>query len=81
MTDAAVVPYYIMRKPRGQGYKLVIQPALENFPSGDIETDALTINQTLENLIMQNPEQYLWVHKRYKNRPPGEAAIYPARKH
>ena len=81
MTNAAVVPYYIMRKPQGQGYKLVIQPALDNFPSGDIEADALTINQTLENLIMQNPEQYLWVHKRYKNRPAGEAAIYPARKH
>ncbi len=77
ITGAAVVPYYITRKPKGRGYKLVILPALENFPSGNIEKDALTINQTLEHLILKNPEQYLWVHKRYKNRPDGESAIYP----
>jgi len=80
MTDAAVVPYYIIRKPNGEGYRLVILPALENFPTGNTEDDALVINQTLEYLIMQNPEQYLWVHKRYKNRPEGEAAVYPAKK-
>jgi len=80
MTNAAVVPYYITRKPKGQGYKLSILPALQNFPSGDIEEDALVINQTLEHLILQNPEQYLWVHKRYKNRPEGEANIYPPKK-
>ena len=80
MTGAAVVPYYIMRKPNAQGYKLVILPALENFPTGNIEEDALVVNQTLEHLIMQNPEQYLWVHKRYKNRPEGEAAVYPEKK-
>jgi len=79
MTNSAVVPYYITRKPKGQGYKLSILPPLENFPSGNIEEDALVINQTLEHLILQNPEQYLWVHKRYKNRPAGEAAIYPAK--
>lgn len=77
MTGAAVVPYYIMRKPGGQGYKLTILPALEDFPTDNTEADALRINQALENLIMQNPEQYLWAHKRYKNRPPGEAEIYP----
>jgi KDO2-lipid IV(A) lauroyltransferase len=83
MTNAAVVPYYIMRKPKGRGYKLSILPPLENFPSGDIEQDARMINQTLEHLIMQNPEQYLWIHKRYKNRPEGEPAVYPGknRKH
>lgn len=80
MTGAAVVPYYIKRKPAGQGYKLVILPALENFPSGNTEEDALVVNQTLEHLIMQNPEQYLWAHKRYKNRPEGEAAIYPPKR-
>jgi len=77
ITGAAVVPYYIKRKPGGQGYKLVILPALENFPTEDIDQDARIINQTLEYLIMKNPEQYLWVHKRYKNRPENESAIYP----
>lgn len=80
MTDAAVVPYYIKRKTGGQGYKLVILPALENFPTGNTEQDALAINQALEHLIMQNPEQYLWVHKRYKNRPEGEPEVYPSRR-
>lgn len=80
MTGAAVVPYYIKRKANAQGYKLVILPALENFPTGNTEEDAITVNQTLEHLIMQNPEQYLWVHKRYKNRPEGEADIYPKKR-
>ena len=80
MTNAAVVPYYIKRKPSGQGYKLVILPPLQNFPSGNTEEDAIVVNQTLEHLIMQNPEQYLWAHKRYKNRPEGEAAIYPPKR-
>lgn len=77
IANAAVVPYYIMRKPNGAGYKLVIFPALENFPSGNIEDDVKVINETLEFLIMKNPDQYLWVHKRYKNRPEGESRIYP----
>lgn len=77
MTNAAVVPYYILRKPNGKGYKLVILAPLENFPGGNTEEDALVVNQTLEHLIMQNPEQYLWAHKRYKNRPEGEASVYP----
>ncbi len=79
MTGVPVVPYYIKRKPKGEGYKLVILPPLKNFPTGNDEEDALRINQTLEELILHNPEQYLWLHKRYKNRPEGEPAIYPPR--
>jgi len=80
MTGSPVVPYYIKRNADNRGYKLVILPPLKNFPTGDIDKDALIINQTLEHLILQNPEQYLWVHKRFKNRPEGEAAIYPPKK-
>jgi len=80
MTGSPVVPYYIKRNADNRGYKLVILPPLKNFPTGDIDKDALIINQTLEYLILQNPEQYLWVHKRFKNRPEGEAAIYPPKK-
>ncbi len=79
MTHAAVVPYYIQRKADGRGYRLVVLPALENFPGEDTVSDAIRINQALEHLIMQNPEQYLWIHKRYKNRPEGEPALYPAK--
>lgn len=77
MTGAPVVPYLIARKANGAGYKLTILPALENFPLGDAEQDAQRINEVLETLIMKNPDQYLWVHKRYKSRPPGAVGIYP----
>ena len=56
---------------------LTIGAPLEAFPSGDDERDALTINQATEQLIRQNPEQYLWIHKRYKRRPDGSFGIYP----
>jgi len=81
ITSSPVVPYYIQRKANNAGYKLTILPALENFPTNDTLKDAIIINQTLENMILKNPEQYLWVHKRYKNRPEGEAAVYPSKKH
>ena len=77
ITSSPVVPYYIQRKEGSSGYKLTILPALQNFPTNDTLKDATIINQTLENMILKNPQQYLWVHKRYKNRPEGEAAVYP----
>ncbi|MDQ1362623.1 MAG: Lipid biosynthesis lauroyl acyltransferase [Pseudomonadota bacterium] len=76
ISGAPVVPYFIRRLPGGAGYKLTVLPALENFPAGDAVQDARRINTVLENMIMQNPDQYLWVHKRYKRRPPGASAIY-----
>jgi KDO2-lipid IV(A) lauroyltransferase len=80
ISGSPVVPYYIQRNKNNRGYKLVLLPALENFPTGDARNDAICINQTLEHLIMQNPEQYLWAHKRYKNRPQGAEPIYPSKR-
>jgi len=77
LTSSPVVPYYIKRKDDNSGYKLTVLPALDNFPVDDAIKDANTINRVLEELILKNSQQYLWVHKRYKNRPDGEAAIYP----
>jgi len=76
MTGARVVPFYPVRLDKGQGYKLVILPALEDFPSDDIEKDSARINKAIEDMVYANPEQYGWVHKRFKKRPPGEPAIY-----
>ena len=76
MTGASVVPFYPQRLDKGQGYKLVILPALENFPSGDQYQDAVKVNQTLEEMVRKNPEQYAWVHKRFKTQPPGMPSIY-----
>ena len=80
ISGAPVVPYYIQRKAKGTGYRLTILPALENFPTDNAEQDAHCINQVLEHMIMKNPQQYLWVHKRYKNRPEGSERIYPGKK-
>lgn len=77
MAEVPVMPCCIERKPWGQGYLLTIDSPLDGFPSGDDERDALAINQATEGLIRRNPEQYLWIHKRYKRRPDGSFGIYP----
>lgn len=76
---ALVVPFTQTRLPNGQGYLLTVHPPLENFPQGDEQGDALRINQWVEQVILQQPEQYMWVHRRFKTRPEGEARPYPER--
>ena len=73
---AAMLPYYPERKSDGSGYILWIKPPLENFPSGDDLTDATAINASIEKFVLQNPDQYMWVHQRFKTRPEGEPSIY-----
>ncbi len=51
-------------------------PVLEDFPTGDDVDDATRINALLEEQIRLDPAQYLWLHKRFKTRPPGEASLY-----
>lgn len=75
-SKAKIVPYYQERLPGLNGYKIVFQPALENFPSDDIEQDTIKINKVLEDIIRKIPEQYLWAHRRFKNNPDGSASIY-----
>ena len=77
ISGAAVVPYYIARKADASGYRMVFLPALEDFPSGDAVADARLVNRVIEDMIMRNPRQYLWVHQRYKNRPDGRRGMYP----
>ncbi|MGB5676958.1 MAG: LpxL/LpxP family Kdo(2)-lipid IV(A) lauroyl/palmitoleoyl acyltransferase [Gammaproteobacteria bacterium] len=76
MTGAAVVPFYPVRLDRGKGYRLVILPALEDFPSDDIDRDSARVNQAIETMVYANPEQYGWVHKRFKTQPPGAPPVY-----
>jgi KDO2-lipid IV(A) lauroyltransferase len=77
LTGAAVLPFGIQRLPDARGYALVIQPAFENFPGENEVEDAARFNALLESQIRENPEQYLWVHRRFKSRPTGEAKLYP----
>ena len=76
ITGAAVVPFYPVRLPHGKGYKLVVLPALENFPGDDIEADSARINKTIEDMVYACPEQYLWSHKRFKTQPDRSTNIY-----
>ncbi|MEE4379745.1 MAG: LpxL/LpxP family Kdo(2)-lipid IV(A) lauroyl/palmitoleoyl acyltransferase [Candidatus Competibacteraceae bacterium] len=79
ITGAAIVPYFPQRLPGKAGYRVIIQPALEDFPSDDFSADTLRINQCLEAWIRQVPEQYLWIHRRFKKRPPGSPKVYKAK--
>jgi KDO2-lipid IV(A) lauroyltransferase len=57
------------RLPGGQGYRLVIQPPLADFPTDDPPADAARINGLIEQAVRLAPEQYLWIHRRFKKRP------------
>ncbi len=58
------------------GYQVVISPAIDGLPGDDQLEDATRINAAMEKIIRQAPEQYLWLHRRFKNRPPGESSPY-----
>lgn len=73
ITDATVVPFYPVRLKDGKGFKLVVLPALENFPSNDIKADSALVNKTIEDMVYALPEQYLWSHKRFKTQPDGRS--------
>ena len=74
VTGAVVVPC-ITRQESG-GYVMRFYPAWENFPTDNIEADTRRMNAFLEDRIREMPEQYFWVHKRFKTRPQGEASLY-----
>lgn len=69
MTDALVIPCRTRIRPWGRGYDIFLNPPLDNFPSGDEIKDTARMNEEVANLIRPNPEQYFWVHKRFKTRP------------
>ncbi len=65
-----VVPFSHFRREDGPGYDIYFHPALENFPpSGDDLEDATRINAIIEQEIRKAPDQYLWMHRRFKTRP------------
>jgi KDO2-lipid IV(A) lauroyltransferase len=73
MTGAAVLPYFPERLPGARGYRMVIQPMLESFPTEDAVADARRFNELIEAQVRHVPEQYLWIHRRFK----GLTADYP----
>jgi KDO2-lipid IV(A) lauroyltransferase len=79
-TDAAVVPGYAYWDESLRKYRLRFEPPVELVRSGDNERDVLEntrrFSKVIEKIIREHPEQWVWVHARWKNRPKGEPPIY-----
>jgi Kdo2-lipid IVA lauroyltransferase/acyltransferase len=79
-TEAAVVPGYAYWDETIQKYRLRFEPPVELTETGDTERDVLEntrrFAKVIEEIIRKHPEQWVWVHKRWKTRPPGEPALY-----
>jgi KDO2-lipid IV(A) lauroyltransferase len=76
LADAVVVPVVTRQLPGPGGYVLRFYPPWRDFPSDDVERDTRRMNAFIEERVLEMPEQYFWLHKRFKTRPPGEAKIY-----
>jgi Kdo2-lipid IVA lauroyltransferase/acyltransferase len=66
MTGAAVVPYFVARLPGAAGYRVVIQPPLADFPGDCPQADAERFHRLVEAQVRAVPDQYLWIHRRFK---------------
>jgi Kdo2-lipid IVA lauroyltransferase/acyltransferase len=76
LARAVVVPAVTRQLPGAAGYVLQFYPAWENYPTDDVEADTRRMNAFIEDRVREMPEQYYWVHKRFKTRPPGEKNPY-----
>jgi len=76
LTGARIVPFVARQLPGGEGYVVRFYPAFENFPGDSVEDDTRRMNLYIEERVREVPEQYYWVHKRFKTRPEGEAKFY-----
>ena len=70
-----VVPVTTRLTPKG--YEVQVHAAWQNYPSDDVAADTALMNHRLQTWIDAMPEQYYWVHKRFKSRPEGKASLYP----
>ncbi|QHM95396.1 Kdo(2)-lipid IV(A) acyltransferase [Kosakonia sacchari] len=76
MSQACIVPFVPRRKPDGKGYELIILEPECSPPLDDAETTAAWMNKVVERCIMMAPEQYMWLHRRFKTRPEGVPSRY-----
>ncbi|MEZ5490058.1 MAG: LpxL/LpxP family Kdo(2)-lipid IV(A) lauroyl/palmitoleoyl acyltransferase [Gammaproteobacteria bacterium] len=78
--NSPVIFFSHYRRDDNSGYELEFSPPIENYPSGNEEADAIKINGIIEQAIRKHPDQYLWLHKRFKTQPGGKSARpYPDR--
>ena len=76
MGKATALPAFTWFDTQSKKYRLTIAPPLQNYPTGNALEDAIKLNQSLEALITQHPEQYMWLLKWYRTRPENEATLY-----
>ena len=76
MTGATVLPYFLQRLPGTQGYRGVIHPPMENYPSDCPVADTERFNRMIEAQVRIAPEQYLWIHRRFKGLTPDYPDYY-----
>ncbi|WP_267225227.1 LpxL/LpxP family Kdo(2)-lipid IV(A) lauroyl/palmitoleoyl acyltransferase [Dyella silvae] len=76
LSGAVVIPFFHRRLPGNAGYALRLGAPLQDFPSADPLQDTARVNVSIEEMARAAPEQYLWVHKRFKTRPEGSPSIY-----
>ena len=76
LAGAVIVPCVTRQLPEARVISLRFYPAWDDFPSGDLEADARRMNAFIEERVREMPEQYYWLHKRFKTRPAGEPNPY-----
>jgi len=76
ITGAKVLPCVVRILPGGAGYRVTIEAPWSDFPTGDTLADTRRMNEYIERKVLEMPAQYLWMHKRFKTRPAGEARFY-----
>ncbi|MBG3089806.1 Kdo(2)-lipid IV(A) acyltransferase [Proteus terrae] len=72
----ALIPFTPKRLPEGKGYELIISPPVADFPVDNEKNAAKAMNKVVEQEILRAPDQYMWLHRRFKTRPEGDASLY-----
>lgn len=73
---ADLITLSMIRRSDKKGYQMYISNPLSGYPEGDEVVAAGYMNKIIENEILRAPEQYLWMHRRFKTRPEGETSLY-----
>ncbi|MCZ6502698.1 MAG: LpxL/LpxP family Kdo(2)-lipid IV(A) lauroyl/palmitoleoyl acyltransferase [Gammaproteobacteria bacterium] len=76
MTGSPVVVFTHYRKSDDSGYEIFLSKPLDNYPADDERENATRINRVVEDAIRRCPEQYWWLHRRFKTQPPGKSRPY-----
>ncbi|UXA33007.1 LpxL/LpxP family Kdo(2)-lipid IV(A) lauroyl/palmitoleoyl acyltransferasee [Proteus terrae] len=75
-SNPALIPFTPKRLPEGKGYELIISPPVADFPVDNEENAAKAMNKVVEQEVLRAPDQYMWLHRRFKTRPEGDASLY-----